>query len=887
MGRQLLFYILLATIPVVGSFDFLINNIRNIKKRNVADTNTDGIDIHSMSIDSHITSRFAHNVITSRAINLGNASKEAFFDVELPKTAFITNFTMTIDGVTYPGTIKEKEAAQKQYQQAVSRGQTAGLVKASGRKTEKFTVSVNIAASSEVVFELVFEELLKRRFGYYEMFIKVNPKQLVKNFEIEVNIFEPQGISYLEAEGSFITNDLLPVLQKSFSGKKGKVSFKPTLDQQRTCVDCLTTLLNGDFIVKYDVNREATGNIQIVNGYFVHFFAPKNILRLPKNVVFIIDVSISMRGRKLEQTREALLKILEDIKEDDYINFVLFGSNVHKWKDTLIKATPENLAEARRYVQQIDIAGWTNLNGGLMAGIELLNEAHKNGSLPERSASLIIMLTDGRPTKGELNTDTILENVRNAIQGKYPLYNLGFGYDLDYGSLEKMASENNGLARRIYEDSDSALQLQGFYDEVANPLLTEVELHYPENAISDLTQNHFKHYYDGSEIVVAGRIIDDLLNSITADVKAHGAEDDLTFSEESDISQTAKDFEDQEYIFGDYIERLWSYLTIQQLLEKRNSAKGDEKTNLTAKVLEMSLKYKFVTPLTSMVVTKPEDNIDNAAIADKPLEAEATRQSSYPSYSSSVPSHRYTSVDGDPHFIIDIPQSDDHLCFNIYEDPGKILNLIRDPSTGITVNGQLIGNKQSRNDVQPQNSYIGRLGILNEELNIKLEVTPEKIILHNGTKQMTFTWLDEVTLLHPSLTLKIIRKKSLEVSMGEGATFVIILHQVWRRNPTHGDFLGFYALDSHRFSERTHGLLGQFFHPINFTILEVHSGSTPEKPDATMIVKNHQLTVTRGWQKDYTEDSKHGTNVTCWFIHNNAEGLIDGTYTDYIVSSLF
>lgn len=42
----------------------------------------------------------------------------------------------------------------------------------------------------------------------------------------------------------------------------------------------------------------------------------------------------------------------------------------------------------------------TNLNGGLMAGIELLNEAHKKGSLPERSASLIIMLTDGRPTKG-------------------------------------------------------------------------------------------------------------------------------------------------------------------------------------------------------------------------------------------------------------------------------------------------------------------------------------------------------------------------------------------------------------------------------------------------------------------------------------------------------
>lgn len=35
----------------------------------------------------------------------------------------------TIDGVVYPGVIKEKEVAQQQYQKAVSSGQTAGLVK--------------------------------------------------------------------------------------------------------------------------------------------------------------------------------------------------------------------------------------------------------------------------------------------------------------------------------------------------------------------------------------------------------------------------------------------------------------------------------------------------------------------------------------------------------------------------------------------------------------------------------------------------------------------------------------------------------------------------------------------------------------------------------------
>jgi len=49
-----------------------------------------------MKIDSKITSRFAHNVITSRAVNRGNVHKEVFFDVELPKTAFITNFSMCV-----------------------------------------------------------------------------------------------------------------------------------------------------------------------------------------------------------------------------------------------------------------------------------------------------------------------------------------------------------------------------------------------------------------------------------------------------------------------------------------------------------------------------------------------------------------------------------------------------------------------------------------------------------------------------------------------------------------------------------------------------------------------------------------------------------------------
>uniref|UniRef100_A0A2K5XI12 Inter-alpha-trypsin inhibitor heavy chain H3 n=1 Tax=Mandrillus leucophaeus TaxID=9568 RepID=A0A2K5XI12_MANLE len=691
--------LILALLSGLAASGFPRSPFLLLGKRSLPEGVANGVEVYSTKINSKVTSRFAHNVVTTRAVNRADTAKEVSFDVELPKTAFITNFTLTIDGVTYPGNVKEKEVAKKQYEKAVSQGKTAGLVKASGRKLEKFTVSVNVAAGSKVTFELTYEELLKRHKGKYEMYLKVQPKQLIKHFEIDVDIFEPQGISMLDAEASFITNDLLgSALTKSFSGKKGHVSFKPSLDQQRSCPTCTDSLLNGDFTITYDVNRESPGNVQIVNGYFVHFFAPQGLPVVPKNVAFVIDISGSMAGRKLEQTKEALLRILDDMKEEDYLNFILFSGDVSTWKEHLVQATPENLQEARTFVKSMEDKGMTNINDGLLRGISMLNKAREEHRVPERSTSIVIMLTDGDANVGESRPEKIQENVRNAIGGKFPLYNLGFGNNLNYNFLENMALENHGFARRIYEDSDADLQLQGFYEEVANPLLTGVEMEYPENAILGLTQNTYQHFYDGSEIVVAGRLVGEDVNSFKADVKGHGAANDLTFTE---------------------------------------------------------------------------------------------------------------------------------------------------------------------------------------------EVTTEKITLWNRAVPSTFSWLDTVTVTQDGLSMMINRKKNMVVSFGDGVTFVVVLHQVWKKHPVHRDFLGFYVVDSHRMSAQTHGLLGQFFQPFDFKVSDIRPGSDPTKPDATLVVKNHQLTVTRGSQKDYRKDASIGTKVVCWFVHNNGEGLIDGVHTDYIVPNLF
>ncbi|XP_053340593.1 inter-alpha-trypsin inhibitor heavy chain H3-like isoform X3 [Clarias gariepinus] len=573
------------------------------------------VDIYSFHINSTVNSRYAITVITSRVANRLNESKEIHFQVKIPKNAFISKFRMTIEGKTYDGVVKQKEAAQQQYSQAVSRGESAGIVSSVGRTLEDFKTSVTVAAFSKVTFELTYEELLKRRLGKYQLQINAQPMQVVADFKIDVYINEHPGISFLEIKGGLKTQELSSAVTSTLasSTKEAWVNFYPTREQQTKCEGCGENGLNGDLIIEYDVKRpKQNGELQASNGYFVHYFAPTDIQKIPKNVVFIIDRSGSMRGRKMDQTRTAMVKILGDLDQEDYFGLIIFDSSVDVWKAELLQATENNLNKAKDFVKDIQARGATDINAAVLKGVDMIKRYPREGS-----ASILILLTDGDPTAGETNKGRIQENVKQAIDGKFPLYCLGFGFDVNFDFLEKMALENDGVARRIYEDSDADLQLQGFYEEVATPLLTDVQMSY--NGASNLTQTSFRQYYNGSEIVVAGQITDNSVETLQTEVIAISIGSKVTYPD----SVSTQDIIDVLPQHENFIQRLWAYLTVKQLLEKEVTLKGDEKEAANKKALDLSLKYEFVTPLTSMVVTKPQEN--EIQVAHKPKEGEEPR----------------------------------------------------------------------------------------------------------------------------------------------------------------------------------------------------------------------------------------------------------------------
>ncbi|XP_040823949.1 inter-alpha-trypsin inhibitor heavy chain H2 [Ochotona curzoniae] len=903
--------------PAPGKFQFVPDNRRYQRslpgESGEVREDVDQVTLYSYKVQSTITSRVANTMIQSKLVNNSPQPQNVVFDVEIPKGAFISNFSMTVGGMTFTSSIKEKTVGQTLYAQARAKGKTAGLVRSKTFDMESFQTEVNVPPGAKVQFELHYEEVKWRKLGSYEHRIHLQPGRLAKHLEVNVWIVEPQGLRFLHVPDTFEGHfDGVPVISKGH--QKAHVSFKPTVAQQRKCSNCSETAVDGQLLVMYDVNREEkAGELEVFNGYFIHFFAPENLEPIPKNILFVIDVSGSMWGVKMKQTVEAMKTILDDLHAEDQFSVVDFNHNIRTWRNDLVSATKTQVADAKRYIEKIQPNGGTNINEALLRAIFILNEANNLGLLDPNSVSLIILVSDGDPTVGELKLSKIQKNVKKNIQDNISLFSLGIGFDVDYDFLKRLSNENRGLAQRIYGNQDTASQLKKFYNQVSTPLLRNVQFNYPDTSVTDITQNNFPSYFEGSEIVVAGRFDPDKLKQIQSIITATSANTELVLETLAQMDDLEEFLSKDKHADPNFTKKLWAYLTINQLLAERSLASTEvAKKKITKTILQMSLEHHIVTPFTAMVIEN--DAGDERMLADSPPQdrsccggslyyGEKVPPTSIPSWANpspapvvsmqlaaspvleSTPPPHVMRVENDPHFIIYLPKSQMNICFNIDSEPGRILNLVSDPESGISVNGQLIGAKKFQNG--KLRTYFGKLGLYIQNKDVKIEISTENITLHHGSRTSVLSWSDTAHVAYQRVVISVKKEKTVTVTVGKDMFFSVLLHRVWKKHPVNVDFLGIYIPPTSTFSPKTHGLIGQFMHEPRVQIFNERLGTDPEKPEASMEVKGHTLTVTRGLQKDYRTDTVFGTDVPCWFVHNSGKGFIDGRYKDYFVPQLF
>ncbi|XP_068443190.1 inter-alpha-trypsin inhibitor heavy chain H5 [Clinocottus analis] len=911
--------------------------------------------IQELSIKTTVISRYAFTAVHCAMLNRRAAAAEGVFQFQIPAGAYVSNFTMIIGGRVYQSEVTPKQKKKVKPENGRAGSKESG--DASPEEAEVFRMAASIPGRNRAVFLLTYEELLRRRLGRYELTTSLRPLQLVSRLSLDVTIVDHSPVTDLQvlplrngrssgtAAGAKTPAKSEPPVTTAVKIEKNvcSITFGPNIVQQAKIT---TNGMLGDFVIRYDVQRDmGIGDIQVLNGHFVHYFAPKDLPVVPKNVVFVIDTSASMVGTKIRQTKDALFTILRDLRPGDRFNFISFSNRIKVWQpDRLVPVTPLNVRDAKKFIYTLVPTGGTNIDGAIRTGSTLLGDYLSGPDAGPNSVSLIIFLTDGRPTVGEVQSTAILGNTRSAVKEKFCVFTIGIGNDVDYRLLERMALENCGMMRRINEDADASAMLKGFYDEIGTPLLSDIRINYTEDSVRYVTQHLFPNYFNGSEIVIAGKLSNQSAESLHVQITA--SNNDRSIVLETDVPLRRRETETEKHVKAataaatgaktpgsvvaqglgvvlgsiaeDFVERLWGFLSVKDGLRRRlRSQTSKEREGHVQQATNLSLTYRFLTPLTNLVVEKPEVLADGTMAAaptappaagdapstanELPEDADDGKQresNEKPGGQTTSLSNKIgkgerrpakksitfskTSADGDPHFVVEFPLSKLTVCFNINGEPGHVLRLVSDHKySGVTVNGKLVGAPAPPGSHKQQRTYFSTITIVvDRPTRAYIEVTPKKVIL-DGRDRMVLPCHSTVAVDSGALSVAVAGKANVTVTVGGNVVFVILLHQYKNPAPYQRDHLGFYVASSKGLSHNCHGLLGQFlYQEVGLARLPARGDAAPA---AVLKVKRRSVPVVRKSRRIYS-----GTqSVDCWFARNNAAKLIDGRYEDYLTSHMF
>ena len=120
---------------------------------------------------------------------------------------------------------------------------------------------------------------------------------------------------------------------------------------------------------------------------------------MSKHVVFVLDTSGSMSGKKMQQTKNAMKTIITDLREEDSMTIVEFDDTINVWSDSdgnkIFDASLGNKEKAIEYLEGLESEGGTNINDALMEALTIIGEIKTLKSRKE-SQYMIIFLTDGQ-----------------------------------------------------------------------------------------------------------------------------------------------------------------------------------------------------------------------------------------------------------------------------------------------------------------------------------------------------------------------------------------------------------------------------------------------------------------------------------------------------------
>jgi Ca-activated chloride channel family protein len=524
---------------------------------------------------------------------------EGTYIFPLPEEAAISEFAMYVDGQRVEARVLEKDEARQIYEDIVRQRRDPALLEYVGRNAFQARI-YPIPAHGEKRVELEYSEVLSMDQGLVKYLYPLNTEKFssrpIEDVSVSIELHSNEAIKAIYSP----SHDIAVDREGDYSARIGYEDYDVRPDR--------------DFELYYSISEEDFG-LNLVSyrergedGFFLLLVAPKLEVDerkvIAKDVIFVLDTSGSMKGEKLEQAKDALEFVLDELNDEDRFNIVTFSTGVRQYDNRLRPA--EERKEARRFVRNLTASGGTDINRALLEALDQVDE--------ERP-TIIIFLTDGLATEGEVETDHILDNVDDAAPDNARIFTFGVGDDVNTILLDTMAEAHRGASAYVRPGEDIDEEVSAFYAKVSTPLLSDIELDFGDVRVEDTYPYPLPDLFAGTQLVLVGR---------------YREGGDTTIILEGEVNDRLQSFEYEDIHFRDrggdeFIPRLWATRKIGYLLSQIRL--HGESRELVDEIVDLSVRYGIITPYTSFLVDETEDVLSEEGrerVAEQQYQAMAT-----------------------------------------------------------------------------------------------------------------------------------------------------------------------------------------------------------------------------------------------------------------------
>lgn len=537
--------------------------------------------------------------VTETFVNRGTRIGEADYMFPLPKGAAFQDLKLSINGEMIAGETMSADQARQIYEEIVRSQRDPALLEWMGYgllRARIFPIAPGEEKKVVVRFQVVAErEGDALRVDYFRG-LRNNPGEASRHPDGRTSFLlvypdEPMyGAAYSPTHS--IRSSHGSARRVEVSDARGEVTVLiPVRRASRAAISLLTNQPGND------------------DGFALITLSPPALAprAVPRDLTFVLDVSGSMSGEKIEQARAAGKQFLRSLSPIDRFKLIDFSSDVRTFRDDFAVVTRENIRSAERYLDGLEAQGSTNISGALD---EALSIPTQPGRLP-----IVLFLTDGLPTVGERDAGAIASAVARH-RGSRRLFTFGIGADLNVSLIEQVALEGRGTASFVRPEESVERAVGIVASRLTNPLVTDVRLRADGVRLRKMHPSGPVDIFAGEDLVVLARY--DGSGGATLRFEGQTSHGPVSWATNVRFPERSRE--------NAYVARLWATQRVGYLSAEKRKHGGSREVD--EEIRELGERYGIPTEFSSYLVLEPGMNPQVRRDRGRPIGSQPTQLNS-------------------------------------------------------------------------------------------------------------------------------------------------------------------------------------------------------------------------------------------------------------------